>query len=127
MGFIYTKSMSIEEVFSKFDTNHDGKISGKEAKKAKKMDIFSNFKVTKGMTLETFENTNKDVYAGYENASTKAYNKQQAKVKQWMKSTSEAMIMMQDSELRELEDLEKELEQEKEELERTLAREKENY
>ena len=127
MGFIYTKPISIEEVFSKFDTNHDGKISGKEAKNAKKMDVFTNFKVKKGMTLQTFESTNTDVYARYEKFSTDAYNKQEIRIRNQIKSFVDAVIEMQEHDLEDFEILEKEVEKHKDELERTLEREKEIY
>ena len=127
MGFIYTKSCSIEEVFGKFDTNHDGKISRDEVNAAKGMDIFTNFKVKKGMTLETFENTNKDVYAKYEKAATYAYNKQQEKVKQWIKDEQTALVKFQDQELAKLEEVEKELEIELKKLDKKAQIQSEAY
>lgn len=122
MGFIYTRPLSIEGVFSKFDTDRDGKISKEEAKAAKNMDVFTSFKVKNGMTLENFENKNKDVYAQYEKCATLAYNKQQAQVKQWMEMTQASLENMHDYELAELERMEKELEAEKEKLEKELQK-----
>ena len=120
MGFIYSKPLSIEGVFSKFDTNGNGRISKEEAKAAKNTDIFTSFKVKNGMTLEKFENTNKDVYAQYEKCATLAYNKQQGNVKQWLEMTQASLKNLQDYELAELERIEKELEAELENLKQEI-------
>ena len=125
MGFIYTKPLSIEGIFAKFDTDGDGKISADEKKAAKGMDVFTSFKINKGMTLEKFESKNRDTYARYEQASTLAYNRQQEQVQQWIKYGQEAMLEHKEYELKELERLEQELEKEKEELELKLAKRKE--
>ena len=113
MGFIYSKPLSIEEVYSKFDTNGDGKISRKEAKAAKNMDIFTNFKINKGMDLQTFESENRDVYSIYEQGVTTAYKKQVEKVQS-------EMLNLTENEMAYLNGAEKELAQEKQEIEDKL-------
>ena len=120
MGFIYSKPLSIEGVFSKFDTDGDGKISKKEAKAAKNMDVFTGFKVQKGMTLEAFESQNLDVYTQYEQISTKLYNTQQDRVQQWLKNEQASLEDIQELEVKILEDMEKEVEREREKLKAKL-------
>ena len=76
MGFIYGKPLSIEQIFSKFDKNNDGKIDGKEAeanKEPKTNSIFNDFQVEEGMTLEEFEKINLDRYKQYEAIATEHF------------------------------------------------------
>ena len=125
MGFIYQKPLSMEGVFSKFDTDGNGTISKQEAKAAKNMDIFTNFKVKKDMTLDAFESANKDVYSSYERLATEAYNKQQTKIQQWLKMEEKAMSGLQSREIDELEKTEQEImyEIERERLEEEVQKE----
>ena len=127
MGFIYTKPLSIEGVFSKFDTNGDGIISSEEKKAAKNMDVFTSFKLKNGMTSETFENENRNKYARYEQAATHAYDKQKARINSWLDAKQEEMDILKDYELAELDRMEKELEKEKEEMEKELQARKEKF
>ncbi len=108
MGFFYDKPLSIEEVFSKFDTDHSGTIDKKEAKDAKSIEIFKNFKVKKGMTLDVFEKKNLNSYAKYEQEATEAYKKQREKVNNWLKITQQALEEEQERELELLEKMENE-------------------
>ena len=125
MGFIYNKPLSIEDVFSKFDKDGNGQISAEEKRSAENMAIFTNFKVRKNMTLETFEKENRDVYSQYERLSTRLYNEPKTKVEHWLKNEQSSMEEFQEEELRRLEEMEKELENEKEELESKLQLQKE--
>ena len=78
MGFIYNKPLSIEQIFSNFDKNNDGKISAKELTQNKNT-IFEGFVFHEGMTLQEFEEVNFDVYQQYEELNTEAYSRQRMK------------------------------------------------
>ena len=80
------------------------------------MDIFTNFKIKKGMTLEKFESENRETYAQYEQFVTEVYNKQEEKVQKWLKQEQSFMKEHQEHKLEALDRLEMELEKEKEEL-----------
>lgn len=80
MGFIYNKPLSIEQVFSLYNTNGGNSIDSEEAKNAKNVSIFNGrFIVEEGMTLEQFEAKNLETYTEYEQLATQAYNAQQKK------------------------------------------------
>ena len=119
MGF-YDKPLSIEAIFSKYDTNHDGKIDKKEVKSAKNIEHFDGFKVKNGMTLDVFEKKNGKAYAKYEQAATDAYNAQQKQINQWIECAHEEIDELKTSVQEDFEAVEKELEQEKEKNERIL-------
>ena len=76
MSFLYNKPLSIEEIFSLYDKNGDGKISKKELKK-NNISIYQGFSFTKDMTLEEFEALNSEKYKQYELANTIAFAEQQ--------------------------------------------------
>jgi len=110
MSFIYSKTLSVEELFAKFDTNHDGKIDKNEKKFAKEQNLFPDFNIKSGMTLDKFEKKNLEVYKKYELANTSAYSKQQSMI-------DEAFKRLNEFENEELDEIEKELKIEQAELE----------
>lgn len=105
MSFMYSKTLSVEELFAKFDTNHDGKIDKNEKKFAKEQNLFSDFKIKSGMTLDKFEKKNLEVYKKYELANTSAYSKQQSMIDEAFKRLNE----FENEELDEIEQAELEL------------------
>ena len=125
MGFIYSKPLSIEGVFAKFDTDRNGTISHREYNAAQQTDIFTSFKINKNMTLFEFETFNRETYANYEKNMTEKHKKQEKEVQQWLMQEQTSLQDLQETEIKELERLEQKLEKEKEELELTLAKKKE--
>jgi len=98
-------TLSVEEIFGMYDTNHDGKIDKQEKQNAKNINLFPKFKVKKGMTLDKFERKNLETYEQYDLNNTWAYEMQQAK------------NSLNAFEIREMERLEQELKEKQVEME----------
>ena len=77
MGFIYNKPLSMEQIFSMYNSKGGDKIDKEEVANAKNIKIFQGFQVQEGWTLEDFERENLEAYSRYEELSTEAWAKQQ--------------------------------------------------
>ena len=77
MGFIYNKPLSMEQIFSMYNSNGGDKIDKEEVANAKNIKIFQGFQIQEGWTLEDFERENLEAYSRYEELSTEAWAKQQ--------------------------------------------------
>lgn len=70
MGFIYNKPLSMEQIFSMYNSNGGDKIDKEEVANAKNIKIFQGFQVQEGWTLEDFERENLETYKRYEDINT---------------------------------------------------------
>ena len=77
MGFIYNKPLSMEQIFSMYNSKGGDKIDKEEVANAKNIKIFQGFQIQEGWTLEDFERENLEAYSRYEELSTEAWAKQQ--------------------------------------------------
>ncbi len=77
MGFIYNKPLSLEQIFSMYNSKGGEKIDTEEVANAKNIKIFQGFQIQEGWTLEDFERENIETYKLYEELATRAWTEQQ--------------------------------------------------